>query len=65
MPKTDRELEVRIEEQKRIDFGLLEPAEPTPLSHQQHILRMESEFSPRERRMIRWSLGLGVDDAEA
>ena len=40
------------------DLGLLEPDEPTIAAHEDHIERMESEFTPLERRLIRADLGL-------
>lgn len=45
-------------EQRLIEDGLLDPGQPTLQAHTRHVERMEAEFNPRERRLIRHSLGL-------
>lgn len=36
-----------------VENGLLEPDEPTEWAHKQHIDKMQAEFAPVERHMIR------------
>ncbi len=38
--------------------GLLDPGQPTESAHVLYVQRMTAPFSPLERRMIRYALGL-------
>lgn len=58
-PKTtDAEVEMFLEHERLVDAGLLDPDQPTPWGHLVHLRRMEAEFRPQERRLIRAVLGL-------
>ena len=35
------------------DLGVIDPDQPTVFSHLDYVRRMESDFTPQERRMIR------------
>jgi hypothetical protein len=43
-------------------FGLLDPGQPTPWAHYKYLRRMEADFTPMERRLIRSALGLDTED---
>jgi len=49
---------MRLEHEHLIKAGLLDPDEPTRWSHLQHQRRMQAEFTPIERQMIRTILGM-------
>ena len=55
----DRDYEEAREAFELEEFGLLDPGQPTKLAHKKHEKAMTAEFTGLERRMIRYSLGLG------
>lgn len=54
MNDSERRLEAEIEETMLIDYGLLDPDQPTLASHRRHTERMEAEFTARDRAHIRF-----------
>ena len=59
--KDDAELESWRAERTLIEFGLLDPDQPTPQAHARYRHDLFAEFTPMERAMIRSSLGLIAD----
>lgn len=49
----DARLDAEIEEWTLREVGLIEPDQPTAISHARYVERMEAEFTPIERRIIR------------
>ena len=61
---SDARLDAEISEASLRAAGVIEDEEPTPLSHARHVERLEAEFTPRERRLIRYALLGGLVDGE-
>ena len=49
----EAEWEARLRDKRLLDDGLLDPDQPTETAHRDHVRKMEAEFSPLERRLIR------------
>ncbi len=54
----DREIEGRWRDQQLVENGLLDPGESTETAHIDYTKRMRKPFTPIERQLIRYSLGL-------
>ena len=51
--KDDIRLEELQEEKSLIANGLLEPGQPTRAAHRRYVEKMQAEFTPLERQVIR------------
>ena len=54
----DAWLDAFVHEEIERSTGVLEPDQPTDVSHALHLRAMQAKFTPRERRLIRDALGL-------
>ena len=57
----DAALECFIEDYMLRSLGLLDPDQPTRWSHLEYRRRMQADFTPTERSLIRESLGLTTE----
>lgn len=58
----DARLDAVIAEHELRGAGVIEPDEPTPLSHARYMERLRAEFTPEERLRIRMLLGMTEHD---
>jgi len=54
----------RRRHQIMVENGLLDPDQPTEWSHQQYTQQMQAEFTPQERQIIRFELGLRGENSD-
>lgn len=58
-PREEARLDAVIADAELRAAGVIEPDEPTPVSHARWRARARAEFTPQERELIRATLGLG------
>jgi len=55
---TDAEIETRWRDEQLKENGLLDHDQPTETAHNDYTKRMRTEFTPVERQMIRFIVGI-------
>ena len=58
MRQRDRMDEHAIAYMRLLESGVLDPDEPTPEAHAEHVAAARAQFTPAERQRIRFALGL-------